>query len=492
MHRLSLARLVLVAVFAVVVGAAMLMSRPTHAQPPRAPAPTPSPLRAPPLAGQHLATGSARPTDLLYDQFDNFDNNGVNSQQYAPPMEPASNQAADDFPVPDGAIWSVNQVDVQGIIDPVIARPDGFNVFFYTSVVSGTYAVPDTPVYTATTLAYTYVLPNDYSIPLPTPANLGGGQAYFVSVQAVLRFLRQNAPLDNLWYWGNRSVTAGSGAVFRAPGGGGPGCAQWERRTFCQDDVNNPDEVFRLFGTAINPATATAMTTLTATPTSVPSATPTASPSVTRTATPDPSATSTTTPLPSATPCALSFSDVHSADYFYAPVRYLYCQGVISGYADNTFRPYNNTTRGQMVKIVVLGDGLAITTPATPTFADVPVTHPFYPFIETAAAANIVSGYADGTFRPQNNVTRGQLSKIDVVAAGWALLNPPAATFSDVPPGSAFYEFVETAVCHQIISGYADGSFHPNAAATRGQISKIIYLSITSGGTPCARSGLAH
>src|SRR5262249_27791411 len=119
----------------------------------------------------------------------------------------------------------------------------------------------------------------------------------------------------------------------------------------------------------------------------------------------------------------------------------------------------------------------------TPTFSDVPASHPFYAFIETAAAHNIVSGYGDGTFRPNTNVTRGQLSKIDVVAAGWPLINPASPTFTDVPRSSAFYPFVETAVCRSVISGYADHTFRPGANATRGQISKIVYLSITGAET---------
>ena len=98
-----------------------------------------------------------------------------------------------------------------------------------------------------------------------------------------------------------------------------------------------------------------------------------------------------------------------------------------------------------------------------------PPASPFFAVIETAAAAGIVSGYTCGGpgepcdaqhrpyFRPNANVTRGQLSKIVVGAAGWTLLNPPAATFADVPPGSAFYDFVETAACHGIVSGYACG-----------------------------------
>ena len=215
----------------------------------------------------------------------------------------------------------------------------------------------------------------------------------------------------------------------------------------------------------------------------------------------------TNTPGATETPCPISFSDVHSTDYFYQPVLYLACHGVISGYADGTFRPYANTTRAQMVKIVVLGYQIPISTPTAGgnTFADVPTSFPFFDVIETAAANNIVSGYACGGpnepcdslnrpyFRPYNNVTRGQLSKIDVVAAGWDLQNPPTGSFTDVLPNTAFYTFVETAACHGVISGYNCGGpgepcdpnnrpyFRQGNSATRGQIAKIVYLSIQSG-----------
>src|SRR5205823_3342630 len=80
------------------------------------------------------------------------------------------------------------------------------------------------------------------------------------------------------------------------------------------------------------------------------------------------------------------------------PVRYLACHGVISGYADGTFRPYNNTTRAQMVKIVVLGFTVPFITPSAGgyTFTDVPPGYPFFSYIETAAADEIVSGYNGG------------------------------------------------------------------------------------------------
>ena len=98
-------------------------------------------------------------------------------------------------------------------------------------------------------------------------------------------------------------------------------------------------------------------------------------------------------------PCTpVSFSDVHPSDYFYTPVAYLAAHGIISGYADGTFRPYNNTTRAQQVKIVILGFGKPVATPTAwaYTFHDVPPDAPFFDVIETAAADGIVGGYGCG------------------------------------------------------------------------------------------------
>jgi len=108
----------------------------------------------------------------------------------------------------------------------------------------------------------------------------------------------------------------------------------------------------------------------------------------------------------------MSFSDVNPSDYFYESVTYLACHGVISGYSDGTFRPYNNVTRGQTCKIVVLAENWTLDCPTTPHFTDVPTSSPFYCYVETAFGHGIISGYSDGTFRPGNDVTRGQISKI--------------------------------------------------------------------------------
>jgi len=175
----------------------------------------------------------------------------------------------------------------------------------------------------------------------------------------------------------------------------------------------------------------------------------------------------------------MTFTDVQPTDYFYEAIHSLYCAGVISGYSDNTFRPYNETIRGQLCKIVVLSEGWIVECPATPHFSDVYIDSPFYCYIETAYAHNIIHGYTDGTFRPNNNVTRGQLCKIVQLSEGWSDDLTGAPHFSDVVEGNTFYTFIETCYNHGVISGYSDGTFRPGNSATRGQICKIVYQAIT-------------
>jgi hypothetical protein len=173
--------------------------------------------------------------------------------------------------------------------------------------------------------------------------------------------------------------------------------------------------------------------------------------------------------------CHLHYSDVNPGDYFYEPMRSLYCQGAMSGYADGTCRPYSNTTRGQLAKILVLAQAWAPDTSGGPHFVDVPTDNPFYTYVETAYNHSAISGYEDGTFRWNRAVTRAQLSKIIVRASGWPINTTGGPHFSDVPTDNPFYCYVETAYNHGIISGYADSTFRPGNNATRGQIATIVY-----------------
>ncbi|MDQ3930272.1 MAG: S-layer homology domain-containing protein [Chloroflexota bacterium] len=226
--------------------------------------------------------------------------------------------------------------------------------------------------------------------------------------------------------------------------------------------------------TSTTVAEASATATRTATSTTVVNASATA----TRTATATSVPASSTPVQPSATAtqpasnCNIQFTDVPVGSTFYQYVQCLACRGILGGYADGTFRSNNDVTRGQLSKIVANAAGF--TEPVSgETFTDVPADSPFYAFIERMARRGIIGGYADGAFRPNNNATRGQISKIVANAAGY---NEPVSgqTFTDVTPDSPFYVFIERMVGRDVIGGYADGTFRPNNNATRGQVAKIV------------------
>jgi hypothetical protein len=123
---------------------------------------------------------------------------------------------------------------------------------------------------------------------------------------------------------------------------------------------------------------------------------------------------------------------------------------------------------------VILGANVPINTSGGPHFIDVPTNSPFYQYIETAFNEGIISGYADGTFRPQNNVTRAQFVKMVVTAFGIPIDTSNGPHFTDVPTSHPFYSWIETAYNRVLIAGYGDGTFRPYNDITRGQAAVII------------------
>jgi hypothetical protein len=191
-----------------------------------------------------------------------------------------------------------------------------------------------------------------------------------------------------------------------------------------------------------------------------------------------------------------SFSDVPYGSYYYTYVSYLACNGIVSGYSDTTFRPDNNTSRGQIAKIASNSAGFTETV-TTQTFEDVGPSNPFYPFIERMASRGLISGYTCGGpnepcvapgnrpyFRWGAPVTRGQLAKILANAKGLNNTIPPTQqTFNDVPAANPFWLYIERLYSQNgVISGYSCGGvgepcpglyFRWGNNATRGQIAKI-------------------
>jgi murein DD-endopeptidase MepM/ murein hydrolase activator NlpD len=206
--------------------------------------------------------------------------------------------------------------------------------------------------------------------------------------------------------------------------------------------------------------------------------------------------TPTRTPTPAATwtpgPCGMRFTDLPNTHWAYSYVADLYCRGAIGGYSDGTFRPENPLTRGQFSKVVVLGHGWVLYNPYFPTFTDLPPSHEFYPYVETLRFREIIGGYGDGTFRPNNHMTRAQATKMVVLARGWALLDPPTPSMTDVPRSHWGYRYIETAYSRGIVTRRSNGTFGPEEEITRAELSKILSLGLRQGlrpGDPGPKAG---
>ncbi|HET9495618.1 MAG TPA: PQQ-dependent sugar dehydrogenase [Chloroflexia bacterium] len=225
-----------------------------------------------------------------------------------------------------------------------------------------------------------------------------------------------------------------------------------------------------------------------------------------------PAGTATSTPVPPRCP-GERFTDVCPGDYFYQPVVHLSDLSIVSGYSTSPpcenaghipcFKPYNGTTRGQISKVVSLAAGFS--EPVTgQAFEDVPPGSTFYEYVQRMASRAIVEGYLCGTvpeepcvppanrpyFRPNAGTTRGQLTRIVSNSAGFSDTIPPGQyTFADVPPGHAFWVYVERLLLNRpgVMSGYPCGTvphepcdsenrpyFRPNNPLTRGQTAKIV------------------
>ena len=106
-------------------------------------------------------------------------------------------------------------------------------------------------------------------------------------------------------------------------------------------------------------------------------------------------------------------------------------------------------------------------------FSDVPQNHPYIVAINFLKAKNIVSGNA-GQFSPDATITRAELLKMVFGAAGTVLVNSGKNYFSDIDSASWQAPYANTAKVNKIIGGYSDGTFKPNNPITRAEAFKII------------------
>ncbi|WP_042473002.1 S-layer homology domain-containing protein [Bacillus ndiopicus] len=170
---------------------------------------------------------------------------------------------------------------------------------------------------------------------------------------------------------------------------------------------------------------------------------------------------------------AQSFTDVAKNNAHYEAITALHTAGIISGYQDGTFKPAQDVTRGQAAKIIAGALGLDTKNIEDPKFADIPKSHQYYGPIAALAALDAMEIYEDNTIEPNETITRGELAYMISQALG--LDAEGDSPFTDVPADSDYAYFVTALYEYGIANGISETEFGVEESVTRGQLATFIF-----------------
>lgn len=175
------------------------------------------------------------------------------------------------------------------------------------------------------------------------------------------------------------------------------------------------------------------------------------------------------------TPVALaSFGDVSYNHKNRIAIEYLQEEEIIGGYPDGTYRPENTINRAEMMKMLVEGLGI---TPDPAAYSDCfPDVHSewFARYVCYAKEQNWIGGYPDGTFQPANNVLDVEAFKMILNARGVEIASDfVPLKFADVSPSEWYRPYLVTAEKLNLTE-----DFTPGANYKRGQVAEVVFRTI--------------
>lgn len=147
----------------------------------------------------------------------------------------------------------------------------------------------------------------------------------------------------------------------------------------------------------------------------------------------------------------------------------------LEGYEDNTVRPESNVTRAEFLTMVVRAiGGYDSSKNYGSSFKDVLPDSWYANIVAYAKQMGLINGYIDGTFKPEEYITRAEAAKILVGAA--QLKANSYGTFTDVEDGKWYSEYIEALYEANVINGYEDGTFKPNKLISRAEAVKMTVM----------------
>lgn len=229
------------------------------------------------------------------------------------------------------------------------------------------------------------------------------------------------------------------------------------------------------------------------------------SPALAQTTATDTTTSTTTTPVPelvdtppAPAPAADLFPDLKVGSEYYVGVKYLKDLGLIQGYPDGTFKPKQQINRAEALKIMVgaiafqslsaaekpitslqaSGDATQTMDSTKCPFPDIQPAEWYFNYVCEAYQHGVVSGYPDGTFKPEQTINKVEALKMDILQGGISLQTDYTDNFDDISPSDWFWQYARIADEHTIIVSDRTGKLNPAETLNRGDFAMLVYRTI--------------
>jgi hypothetical protein len=151
----------------------------------------------------------------------------------------------------------------------------------------------------------------------------------------------------------------------------------------------------------------------------------------------------------------------------------VYHQTFLVGYPDGLFKPERNVSRAEVAAALTRALGLGWSN-TKPSYPDVPATYWASGYIQIMTAEGIMQGDASGTFRPDAFITRAEAAAVFLRMLKVAPFhNLTVSSFKDVPATNWALGYIESMQKYGLITGYPDGTYKPNAHILRSEFTAI-------------------
>ncbi len=169
------------------------------------------------------------------------------------------------------------------------------------------------------------------------------------------------------------------------------------------------------------------------------------------------------------------FADLNTDSSNFKAINFLKNNSVIGGYPDGTFKPDNVVSRVEALKFILNGSNARLIADAKLPFKDAVAGEWYFDFVATGFSKGIVQGYPDGRFKPANTVNRVEFLKM-LLNAMEVQINPavPRDPYLDVPKDAWFATYVRYAKDKNLFE-VTEGKFRPEEGMTREEVAEAIY-----------------